>query len=501
MNAARPFVVAALMLSMFLSAMEATVVATAMPTVVSDLGGLAVYGWVGAAYLLAATVTVPLFGKLSDRQGRKPVLLTGIALFLFGSLACGLATSIEQLILFRAIQGLGAGAMQPTVLTVIGDLYTPEERGRVQGLFSAVWGFAGIAGPLIGGGIVAVASWRWVFLLNVPFGLAAAAVLWRVYHEAPRAPARAPLDVVGGFALLMASLSVLLAASRVAPLFATLCGVAFVALFVAIEQRAPDPVLPLGLLSNRRVAVTAGASCLLGAAMTGTVTYLPLHVQGVLARSPTEAGVAVAPMLVGWPIAAAMTSRVLTKVGYRPPIWLGSAIILVSTAALVPLVSGRVEGPGVALAMLAFGFGMGFANSALIIGVQASVGWEQRGVVTAITMFSRTMGGALGTGALGALLAARLEGAVPAETVRQLLDPHGPVVPASQAVVDALGAALDPVFWAGASCAAASLALVGAYPREALTAGTTPAPPPATARTSPPPPPAAGSTTPGSPAA
>ncbi len=170
----RPIVVAALLLSMFMAAMEATVVATAMPTVISELGGIRLYGWVGAAYLLASTVTVPLYGKLADRHGRKPVLLLGIALFLAGSLASGLSASIEQLILFRAVQGLGAGAVQPIVLTVIGDLYTPAERGKVQGWFGAVWGIAGISGPLLGGAIVAAVSWRWVFLVNVPFGIASA---------------------------------------------------------------------------------------------------------------------------------------------------------------------------------------------------------------------------------------------------------------------------------------------------------------------------------------
>src|SRR5258706_5712779 len=177
MKTSRGLTVAALLLAMFLSAMEATVVATAMPTVIAELGGLALYGWVGAAYLLASTVTVPLYGKLADRRGRKPVLLAGIAVFLAGSLASGFAGSITQLIAFRALQGLGAGAVQPIVITVIGDLYTPAERGRVQGLFGAVWGFAGVAGPLLGGALVHSVSWRWVFLVNLPPGFAALAVL------------------------------------------------------------------------------------------------------------------------------------------------------------------------------------------------------------------------------------------------------------------------------------------------------------------------------------
>lgn len=445
----RPLIVGALTLAMFLSAMEATVVATAMPTVVADLGGLAVYGWVGSVYLLASTVTVPLFGKLSDRQGRKPVLLGGIALFLVGSLASGIAMTIEQLIVFRAVQGLGAGAMGPTVLTIVGDMYPPAQRGKIQALFSTVWGVAGVAGPLIGGAIVAVASWRWVFLINLPFGLAAAAAIHLVYGEAPRPAPRAALDWAGAIALLVASLALLLGASQVSPVLATVVGVAGVALFVGIEQRAGDPVLPLALLAQPLVAVTAAANLLLGAAMSGTVTYLPLHVQGVLLESPAHAGAVVAPMLVGWPIASALTSRLLAQTGYRRPIWLGTALCALTAAALVPLVSGRSAGPWLGAAMLAFGFGMGLANSAMMIGVQASVGWEQRGVVTALTIFARTMGGALGVGALGAVLAARIDPAT-LPTVRALLDPHGP--------------AIDPLFWAGAASTALAMLVVAAYP-------------------------------------
>lgn len=459
----RALIVAALTLAIFLSAMEATVVATAMPTVVADLGGIEVYGWVGSVYLLASTVTVPLFGKLSDRQGRKPVLLGGVALFVLGSLASGLATTIEQLVVFRAVQGLGAGAMGPTVLTVVGDLYPPAERGRIQALFSTVWGVAGVAGPMIGGGIVAVASWRWVFLINLPFGLAAAVALGLVYREEPRPAPRTPLDLAGAAALLVASVALLLGASQVSPLLATLVGVAGAALFLAVEQRAADPVLPLGLLGERLVAVTAGANFLLGAAMSSTVTYLPLHVQGVLLESPAHAGVVVAPMLVGWPIASALTSRMLVRTGYRRPIWLGTALCAAATTLLVPLVGARSGELALGAVMLAYGFGMGLTNSAMMIGVQASVGWDQRGVVTALTIFARTMGGALGVGALGGLLAARLDPAV-LPTVRALLDPHGASVAASPEVVAALATATGPLFWAGAACCVAASVVVAAYP-------------------------------------
>lgn len=464
----RALIVAALLLSMFMAAMEATVVATAMPTVIAELGGIRLYGWVGASYLLASTVTVPLYGKLADRSGRKPVLLLGIALFLLGSLASGLATSIEQLIAFRALQGLGAGAVQPIVLTVIGDLYTPAERGKVQGWFGAVWGFAGVSGPLLGGAIVAATSWRWIFLINIPFGLASAAVLVAAFREPARQVRTAPLDLLGSATILLASLALLLAASDVAPIPMAIGGVVLLALFVLIERRAADPVLPIPLLTRRLIAVNTLGSLLFGAAMMGVLNFLPLHVQGVLLGMPTEAGLVIAPMLVGWPIASAITSRLLVRVGYRRPLWLGAVLTAVGLAVLVPLVEMRAPSWTLGLSMLVFGFGMGLANTAILIGVQASVGWEQRGVVTAATMFSRTMGGALGVGGLGALLAARLSDRIDGETVNALLDPHQRAQAlAVPGIADALGAALDPLFIGGAIAAALALVTVLAHPPDA----------------------------------
>lgn len=463
----RPLVVSALLLSMFMAAMEATVVATAMPTVIAELGGLALYGWVGASYLLASTVTVPLYGKLADRRGRKPVLLLGIVLFLIGSLLSGLATSIEQLIVYRAIQGLGAGAVQPIVLTIIGDLYTPAERGRVQGFFGAIWGFAGISGPILGGAIVAFASWKWIFWINLPFGLASMIVLLTAYREAPRNRTGKPLDLAGSAAILLASLALLLAASRVAPIPLAIAGVLLIVLFVVIERRAADPVLPIPLMTTRLIAVTSTSSFFFGAAMMGALHFLPLHVQGVLLGMPTEAGLVIAPMLVGWPIASAITSRLITRTGYRRPVWLGAFLTAAGLAVLVPLVLSRAPSWSLGVAMLVFGLGMGLANTAILIGVQASVGWEQRGVVTAATMFSRTMGGALGVGGLGAILAARLGRFLDADAASALLDPdRRDAALALPGVVEALGAALDPIFYGGAIAAGLAVLTVLAHPRD-----------------------------------
>ncbi|MCB9594042.1 MAG: MFS transporter [Sandaracinaceae bacterium] len=469
----RALTVAALLASMFMAAMEATVVATAMPTVISELGGLALYGWVGAAYLLASTVTVPFYGKLADRHGRKPILSMGVIVFLIGSVASGASTSIEQLIVFRAVQGLGAGAMQPIVLTVIGDLYTPAERGRVQGFFGAVWGIAGVAGPLLGGAIVSMTTWRWVFWINVPLGLLALVVLGVAFREAPRPKARTRLDLAGAGTVILAALSILLAASGVLPLVTGPAGAVLLVVFVWIESHAEDPVLPIALIRRRLITVAGVVSLLLGAAMMAVLTFLPLHVQGVLSGAPTDAGLVIAPMLVGWPVASAITSRMIVRIGYRAPIRIG---VFVSTVGFVSLaLTATLLAPAWALglSMLVFGAGMGLSNTALIISVQASVGYEQRGVVTAFTQFARTMGGALGVGALGAVLAAQLGRRLPPETVRALLDPHAAGVVSAPGVAEALGGALAPLFWAGAAATVFALIAVIAQPADESPAAAT----------------------------
>jgi EmrB/QacA subfamily drug resistance transporter len=467
----RPLTVAALLLSMFMSAMEATVVGTAMPSVVADLGGLELYGWVGAAYMLASTVSVPVFGKLADRSGRRPVLLFGIAVFLLGSLASGLATSLPLLVLARGVQGFGAGAMGPITVTVIGDLFTLEERGRVQGLFGAVWAAAGISGPLVGGLIVARFTWPWVFWINLPFGLLAIALLVRFFHEAPAPRAPAPLDRAGAALLTVGALALLCAASREQVALALPLALLCLGAFVAVERRAPDPVLPPALLADRAVAVAVASSALLGATMMGALGYVPLHVQGVLGRSPAEAGVAVTPMLVGWPIAAAITSRLLVRTGFRPPVWLGSALALAGLAGFLAAASSDAPSMvGMQGAMFVYGLGMGLANTALLIGVQSRVDWSRRGVATATIMFARQVGGALGMGALGAGLAASLAGQVDPAALTALLEPRGAQVVVDPATARALGVALLALFAAVVGVAALNAVAVCFYPPQRATA-------------------------------
>jgi EmrB/QacA subfamily drug resistance transporter len=461
MKTNRPLTVISLLLSLSMAAMEMTVVSTAMPTVVGDLGGIHLYSWVFTGYLLTSTVTVPLYGKLADLYGRKPVLLAGIGVFLVGSMASGLARGIGTLIAFRALQGLGAGAMQPTTLTIVGDIYNLEERARMQGVFGAVWGLAGLVGPLLGGVIVKYLSWRWVFFINVPAGIAAAALLVIALHEKVEHH-RHSLDWLGAGLLTLGLTALLFGAhggwgSAIGLPLAALSLV----LFFFIERRSPEPVVPLDLFRQRVIGVATAAGALVGAGMISMVTYVPLYVQGVLGGSPTEAGSAITPMVIGWPIASAISGRALPRVGFRILVRSGLVISAVAAGALALLLR-----PGVSLhvpqAMSAmFGIGLGLANTALLIAVQTSVEWRQRGVATASTMFARTIGGTLAVGILGAILSAAVlrDATLPAGAADRLLGPeHGagldPAIVASLSA--SLQSGLTTVFWAIAGIALAA---------------------------------------------
>jgi EmrB/QacA subfamily drug resistance transporter len=463
----RPLTVVALILGLFLAAMEMTVVSTAMPTVIAELGGLPLYAWAFASYLLATTVSVPIWGKLADLRGRKPVLLAGIGLFLAGSLGCGAAGSMAALIAWRAVQGLGAGAMQPITFTIVGDLFDLHERGRMQGLFGSVWGIAGLVGPLVGGAIVHTVGWRWVFLVNLPFGLASAAVLAVAYHEKPeRHPHR--LDVGGAALLSVAVVAVLVGArSRGAGLVALPIAALATAAFLAVERRAREPLVPLDLFRTRIMATASLAGALMGAAMIATVTYVPLWAQSVLGLPPTAAGAAIAPMAVGWPMASAVSGRLVPRLGFKRLLVAGFGTTAAAAVAIALALRPGVPLLAIQALMLAYGAGLGTANPPLLIAVQTSVDWNRRGVATASTMFFRTIGGTLAVGVLGGVLAAVLTGAgAPAQVVEKLLGPErtalDPAVVAS--VAGALQGAMGVVFWVSAVIAAGAFAAVLAFP-------------------------------------
>jgi EmrB/QacA subfamily drug resistance transporter len=401
-----------IMLGMFLAALEATVVGTAMPTVIASLGGLDRYSWVFSAYLLTATVTVPVWGRLSDLYGRRPLYLAGVAFFLLGSALSGASQTITQLIIFRAIQGLGAGGLIPLSMTINGDIYTVSERARMQGLFSGVWGIASILGPLAGGFITDQLSWRWVFYINIPFGLAAAAVVGIALIE-PKNTEHPVIDYAGALWLTLAITLLLVAlvesgdpSAWTSPLMIVpVAGfVAFSALFIWAERRATEPIVPLALFRNRVVSVGSITSFLVGAAMFGAISFIPLFVQGTLGGTATDAGKVLTPFLLGWVLLAIVGGRLMLKVGYRPTVLAGLAILTVSFVILSLFDQATPRWMLLADVGL-MGAGMGLVMLALLITMQNSVRRNQLGIATSLNQFARSIGQTVGVAVMGAVMA------------------------------------------------------------------------------------------------
>jgi EmrB/QacA subfamily drug resistance transporter len=394
----------------FLAALDATVIGTAMPTVIGELGGLELYSWVFASYLLAATVTGPIFGKLSDTYGRKPIYLTGIFLFLLGSVLSGTADSMTSLIIFRTIQGLGAGAVQPVAITIIGDIFELETRARIQGLFGAVWGMSALVGPAAGGLITDYLSWRWVFYINVPFGLAAGILLFFALRESfERRSGEA--DYLG-FSLLTGGLLAVLfallgggsAPDMDLPTVLLLAGGIFaLGLFVWVEKSVPNPIVPIDLFASRLFSVASLGNFALGGMLFGVSVYVPLFIQGALGGTAITAGLAVASVSVGWPVASFVGGRMLLRTGYRPTLILGSLFMVLGAALCVPMDRGTSLLYVVA-ASFVIGLGLGFTATSYLVSVQNAVPWSRRGIATSSIVFFRTIGGVILVAVMGALL-------------------------------------------------------------------------------------------------
>lgn len=429
------------MLSLFLASMESTIIATAMPTIVGQLGGLEAYSWVFAIYMLTSTTVGPIFGKLSDIYGRRPIYMIAIAIFAVGSLLCGLVTTMPQLIAARAVQGIGAGGLMPLAFIIVGDIFTLEQRAKVQGLFSGVWGVSSVAGPLIGGFLVDRVSWHWVFLINLPVAAVAAALVWTAWSGVPRpAGARPAIDYAGAALLSVGVVTLLLGLNDLrAPGSWGLIAVAVASLaaLVWVELRAPSPIIPVRLFRWRLFAVACAHGVLAGWVLFGGMSYVPLFVQGVLGRSATEAGSTLTPMLLGWVLSSIISSRLLLRVSYRSLVITGMAIFLVG-AGLITRVRPEISQLELMIPLGLMGIGMGASIPAFLISVQSTVAKSNLGAATATLQFSRTIGGTFGVAVLGALLSARIA----ASLVALGLDPAAVPLDALLAEGGAAGAAL-----------------------------------------------------------
>ena len=405
-------VTAGVMAGIAVAALDVTVVGTAMPTIIGQLGGIDQYGWVFAAYLLTATTTVPIWSNLADQHGRKPIFLIGLVIFVGGSVLCGLSQSMLQLIIFRAIQGLGAGAVQPIAFTIVGDIFEPRQRARMQGFFSSVWGISAIAGPFLGGVLTSTVGWRWAFFINVPVGLLAVTIIALVLHErverrTHRLDWAGVLTLTGGVSLLLLAVTEVADAGIGSPfVLASFAGAALLLwLFVRGATTRVDALIDLSLFRIPVVAAGLAIGTLAGIVMFGLTAYVPPLVQGVQGRSPLEAGLAVGAMSVGWPIAAIVAGRMLLVFGARPLMLAGSGMLVAGSALLTQ--AAAFDGPLVAAAACGIvGFGLGFVSTTTVVTVQNAVDWGRRGQATGLIQFSRTIGGSVGVGVMGAILAA-----------------------------------------------------------------------------------------------
>ena len=411
----RPLVLISVMLAMFMGAIEATIVSTAMPAIAADLGGFSLYSWVFSAYLLMNAVTVLIYGKLSDLFGRKPILIFGITIFLIGSILCGFAQSMTMLIVFRLIQGFGAGAVMPIATTIVGDIYTKEERAKIQGYLSSVWGISAIMGPAIGGLLVEYVSWHYVFWINIPLGIFSIIGISKFLHE--NIEKKKPDIDYKGAILLTISISSLMfvlveggtrwkwTSPESIGIFAAALAAFF--LFVFQEKKASDPMMPFSIWKKRSILIANLASLTTGIMLIGISSFLPAFVQGVMESSPIVAGFTLTTMSIGWPIASSAAGYLLLKIGFKNTSIIGGTFLILGSIMFASL-SPEAGPVWAACASFLVGVGMGLTSTSFIVSIQSTVSWEQRGIATAANMFMRNLGNTVGAALLGGILNSRL---------------------------------------------------------------------------------------------
>lgn len=390
----------ALMVAMFMGAIEGTVVTTAIPTIVKDLSGFGLISWVFSAYFLTSSVSTPIYGKLADVFGRKNVLFIGIGIFLVGSCLCGLSQNMHQLIAFRALQGLGAGSIFTVTYTIVGDIFTLADRAKVQGWLNAVWGIASVIGPFVGGFLIDVLSWHWVFFINVPFGILCIILLQKYFQEEEEKK-RPSIDYAGILVLSVAIITLLLGVPSGGK--QALLSLAFMCIllliFYYIEKNAREPVIPFAILTRNNTVINL-ISFLAAAVLIGADVYMPVYIQNILSYSPTISGLAMAPMSVSWLLSAFILARAIPEYGERTVTGAAMLVLLLGT---LPLLVLGIKSPLIIVVISTFimGFGFGGCFTTMTIAIQASVDYNQRGAVTGLNSLVRSLGQTIAIGIFG----------------------------------------------------------------------------------------------------
>jgi EmrB/QacA subfamily drug resistance transporter len=469
--------ISGLLISMLLASLDQTIVGTALPVIVGELGGLERLSWVVTAYLLAQTIVTPIYGKLGDLYGRKLMMQVSVVVFLVGSALCGLSRNMPELIVFRALQGVGGGGLMVTAMAVIGDILPPRERGRYQGLFGAVFGLSSAAGPVIGGYFATHLTWRWIFYINLPLGALALALIATTLPSASRRAERR-IDYAGAALLAVGLAAIVLvtdlggnAAAWQGPFLFVLAGAGVLALFAFpfVERRAAEPILPLRLFRSRAFLVAAGVGLVAGFAMFGSVTYLPVFLQVAKGATPTEAGLQMLPLIAGMLVSSIASGQVISRTGhYRSFPIAGTALMTVALAALSTVHADSGMGFILAMALL-LGLGIGLVMQVLVIAVQNAVDYRDLGIATAGTTLFRSIGGAVGTAALGTVFIAAIAHALPAGSEIPKLQAMAQMDPAARAAYAGVFThAMAVVFRVAAVVGAVGFLIAWALPQRPL---------------------------------